>query len=345
MDRAAFVQSLLAFQYPTRIGHDHYESYFLRLHAPGADPRALWLRYTVLARAATPDTVRTELWGTYFDGTTTTPIAARQRIDTNRATLLANRQPWISVGGHALTPRRATGAIAGPPAMTWNLELHPSAHSPVTPYPYQWMYTAPFPKAKVVTPYPQCTVHGTVCLGDRCIPLDGWAGSLGHNWGRAHADRYRWIQCSHFTEHPDAYFEAAVARLRVGPCRLPPLAFFWLRVGDIVFPFNRLRSLINPPRASAPLAWAFTAHNGTHTLSGECRAVAPACVALPYESPNGAAPICINSSLAALQLRLFAGRGTTGTPIHTLTTPHHAALELLGPDTYGLPVRFSQHTD
>ncbi|MBI4237619.1 MAG: hypothetical protein HY696_04265 [Deltaproteobacteria bacterium] len=321
------------------MGRDHYESYFLRLHPPGTDRRALWLRYTLLARQAAPDMVRTELWGTYFDSTLPQPVALRHRTAINSTTLSADPHQWIAIDGHALTPRHATGAIAGPPAITWDLSLDPSPHPPVVPYPYQWMYRAPFPKAKVVTPYPHCIAHGTLCLGTQCIPIDGWEGSLGHNWGRAHAEQYRWIQCSHFIEHPDAFFEAAVAQLRIGPCSLPPLAFFWLRIGKQIFPFNQLHRLINHPRPSAPLAWVFVAHNGTHTVVGSAQATAVDCVALPYESPNGTTPACINASLAALTLQLYAGCDTTAAPLYTLTTPHHAALEILGRNTYGVPLR------
>ena len=56
-----------------------------------------------------------------------------------------------------------------------------------------WMYRAPLPKTKLLSPCPARRFGGRLGVGERQISLDGWHGMVGHNWGAEHAERWIWL--------------------------------------------------------------------------------------------------------------------------------------------------------
>lgn len=322
-------RDLRALQYGKQKEKDHYESYFLRSNAPDR-PEALWIRFTILVSKHRPDQVIAERWCTHFDGAAGAVVTAKARYTLVPDDILSSATDLIRFREGGLSLAEVDGAIVGDPAMAWQLRYVSAGESPLVPYPADWMYRAPFPKSKVVTPEPKCRISGTLIIGARYIELTDWIGSLGHNWGSAHADRYAWAQSCAFVEDASACFEGAVAYLKVGPVALPPLAFFVLRAGGTEYRFDRYRSLVNRPRRLDAQNWEFQAFNGTHTLVGVIAGAEETFVALAYESPNGRTAICRNNCLADSQLRLYRGRNVDGPPLIELTSNHKTALELLG---------------
>ena len=58
------------------------------------------------------------------------------------------------------------------------------------------------------------------------VELDvvGWRATVGHNWGREHAERWVWLHAAGFEDEPDAWLELAIARVRVGGALSPWIA-------------------------------------------------------------------------------------------------------------------------
>jgi hypothetical protein len=87
--------------------------------------------------------------------------------------------------------------------------------------PREWMYRAPVPRTKTLSPHPSTTFSGHVELDGRRIELDGWRGMVGHNWGAEHAERWIWTNGMGFDGFADAYLDAAIGRIKVGRFTTP----------------------------------------------------------------------------------------------------------------------------
>ena len=56
------------------------------------------------------------------------------------------------------------------------------------------------------------------------VDLDGWRGMVGHNWGAEHAERWIWMHGAGFEGHDDAWLDAGLGRIKVGPLTTPWIA-------------------------------------------------------------------------------------------------------------------------
>ena len=84
-----------------------------------------------------------------------------------------------------------------------------------------WMYRAPLPRTKLLSPAPAARFSGRLEVDGREIEVDGWRGMAGHNWGAQHAERWIWLHG--LTEDGD-WLDAAIGRVKVGPLTTPWVA-------------------------------------------------------------------------------------------------------------------------
>jgi hypothetical protein len=193
----------------------HYESYYLRATAPDR-PAAVWIRYTVHkdpGEAATGS-----LWCTVFDPERGEPLAVKQSFAVPRAA------EWIEIGGHRFGPGRATGAAEALGHQgAWDLRFD-GGSGPLHHLPAEWMYAAPLPRTKTLSPVCDARFDGSVELDGHGLDLDGWRGMVGHNWGAEHAERWIWLHGVNFEGAPDAWIDVAVGRITVGPLLTPWIA-------------------------------------------------------------------------------------------------------------------------
>ena len=137
------------------------------------------------------------LWFTLFD-------AEARRADCREGTFPADR----AIGRRRrLHPDRRRGARAGARTRarsrsegleaSWDLSFADDSE-PLRHLPYGWMYRAPLPRTKFLSPYPDARYSGRLEVGGREIELDGWPGMIGHNWGAEHAERWTWVQGAGF---------------------------------------------------------------------------------------------------------------------------------------------------
>ena len=56
------------------------------------------------------------------------------------------------------------------------------------------------------------------------MELDGWPGMIGHNWGAEHAERWIWMHGTAFDAQPDAWLDATIGRIKLGPWTTPWVA-------------------------------------------------------------------------------------------------------------------------
>ena len=74
------------------------------------------------------------------------------------------------------------------------------------------------------------------CSTARCVDVVGWRATVGHNWGREHAERWVWLHAAGFEDEPDAWLELAIARVRIGGALSP-----WIANGAVFFGGRRSR--------------------------------------------------------------------------------------------------------
>ena len=180
----------------------------------------MWIRHTVHKRPGEPMTA--SVWFTVFDAEADAPIATK--ITVPEAELSAPGGGYITVDGATFAPGAAQGRVdTDALSATWDL-TYEDANDPFKHLPYDFLYGAPLPKTKFLSPYPDTRYSGTVTVGDRVIELDGWPGMVGHNWGAEHAERWVWIQASELegvgTAKP-CWFDMAVGRIKIGPWTTP----------------------------------------------------------------------------------------------------------------------------
>jgi hypothetical protein len=292
----------------------HYESFFVRAVDP-EQPRAAWIRYTVHKR---PDVEPVgSLWCTLFDAEQDRPIAVKETRPGPQAT------DWITIGAATLGPGHAHGSASGQGReAAWELETA-GAEPPLRHLPREWLYRAPLPRTKLESPLPDATVSGWVEAGGRHVAVQGWRGMVGHNWGRAHAERWIWLHATAFADAPGTWLELVLARLRLAGRRTP-----WVANGALALDGRRLRLgglrhvrsidvRETPTEAEVALA-------GPGGVRVHAAVRSPQTVGWVYADPSGGAHQVAHGSIAALTLRVER----PGHPPLELATDHGAAYEL-----------------
>ena len=228
-----------------RLGTDHVESWFVRANDP-ASPRAVWVKATVLTKA--DGSSLSQAWCSLFDGDRTrayrldVPLAGAT-FDDGPAGLRAEVGPMtLGLAADAGASGGELGSGAG--GVRWDLgfdRVPGPLGRPMSLLPTQRLVDAPFPKNKLLTPFPLATFAGTVTWDDESWDLGGWTGMQGHNWGTAHSPEYAWGQCV-FADpagSPVAVVEGASGRIELGRRLSPLLSMLVVRSGDREYRFDR----------------------------------------------------------------------------------------------------------
>jgi hypothetical protein len=198
---------------PAKAGH--YESFYLKLCHP-VDPLGAWIRYTVHKRpGASP---KGSLWFTLFDRAAEEPRACKLTLPDP-----TSGGDWIRIGESRLGEGEASGEVRSDRGCdaAWELRFK-TAERPLFHLGRDWMYTAPLPKTKLLSPSPAARFEGTLSVDGREITVDNWGGMVGHNWGAQHAERWIWLHGFGFDGASDAtWFDAAIGRVKLGPVTTP----------------------------------------------------------------------------------------------------------------------------
>lgn len=294
----------------------HYESWFQRANHP-TDALAFWIRYTVFIPADGTRPARGELWAILFDAEEVVARKAEVPLadcDFSRDTI------DVRIGESTLDLEHCAGSIDD---VRWSLHYESPA-PPMLMLPER-LYSAGFPKAKLLVGSPLARYSGTLCVGEREISIDGWVGSQNHNWGSRHTDRYAWGQVAGFDDAPEVFFEAATAWLRFGPLWTPPLTVASVRIGDRVVQRVGMLQAVRAKALLEGFRWTFKTRGANTSIEATFQAPAQDFVALRYLNPPGGHKACLNSKLASCELAVRApGMGTL-----RYSTQHRAAFELL----------------
>jgi hypothetical protein len=303
-----------------------YESFFLRTFSPDA-PLGLWIRYTV--HKPPGEEPRGSLWFTRFDGRAARPF--QHKLTTPE--LSVPEGAWIAVDGAVLGPGRAEGRCG---EAAWSLRFH-SQEQELRHLTPDWLYRAPLPRTKLMSPAPAASFDGELRVGgEQPVELRGWPGMVGHNWGSEHAERWIWLSGAGFEDDPSAWLDVGLGRLKIGR-RMTP----WVANGVLSLDGRRHRL---GGLGAGRLAVEESAAGARLRLKGErglvvdatVRAEPQATAGWRYADPDGGEHDVINCSIAGLELDVSlppAGEH------RSLRTAHGGAYELgMRERDHGVPI-------
>ena len=300
----------------------HYESFYLKAGHPSM-PLAIWVRYTVHkqpGRAATGS-----LWFTFFDARAHGPRAVKTTI----AGPVAAPGSYLRVGDASISPGSARGRAEGQGRRaSWDLAFE-SAAAPLFHLPQGWMYRAPVPRTKLLTPYPEARFRGSVEIDGRALQLEGWRGMVGHNWGAEHAERWIWLHATGLDG--EGWLDVALGRVQVGRVTTP-----WIANGVLSLDGERQR-LGGPHRTrvtevrEAPDRCEFCLPGSDLTVQGVVAAARKDFAGWVYADPDGSEHHAVNCSVADMTLAV----SRPGQPPRTL--------EAVGSAVYELGMRETDH--
>ena len=300
-----------------------YESYFLRAVAPDRR-RAIWLRHTTHQQPGQPE--KGSVWLTLFDGEADAPVARKRTFDGPRR----GDGAYLRIAGSEIDATGVRGAFDDAEYdITFSGDGEGFRH-----LPREWMYRAPLPKTKLETPHPEIVLGGTVKAGDTEMSVDGWLGTVGHNWGTQHAERWIYLHGTAFADAPGAWLDLAIGRVRIGRLTTP-----WVANG-VVFAGGRRHRLGGPlgrPQVDEDaLRVDFSLRGKGLALKGSVHSPRAATVVYRYADPDLHEHHTAHCSLASMDLVLTHD----GQVPMRLSTPHAGCYELgMAETTHGLPVQ------
>jgi hypothetical protein len=315
---------------PVKAGH--YESFYLKLNRPDGGP-GVWIRHTVHKRPGEQPTCA--LWFVLFDAEAPGPRATKRQFGADR--LSAPAGAYIQIAEATLADGRASGRIETPAVTAvWELEFS-DQHEPFHHLPRDFLYRAPLPKTKFLSPYPDAVFTGHLEVDGERIDVNGWRGMIGHNWGAEHAERWVWVQGSGFDDRsPEDYFDMAVGRIKVGGRTTPWVGNAMLMLDGRQHRLGGFGHIPSTEVSELPTGASFSLKGRDLELSGSVSAPAKDFVAWVYADPVGPEHNTLNCSISDLELRVKLN----GAAAQTLKVGGAAAYEFGTRDTdHGIPVQ------
>jgi Tocopherol cyclase len=310
-----------AIRYDSERPRGHVESYFVKANdAEGR--RALWLKATIIASSTRPAHAMAEAWAVVFDRQGK-HVAVKESVPFAAASF-SREGLAVDIGKYLRFDSGGTrgGIGRGEHEVSWDLSWKRNGGALVH-FPVAKMYSGAFPKSKLVTPYPDLDISGSITVDGQKLDIKSWRGMQGHNWGRGHADLYAWGQCNRWDQDVDTMVEAVSARVRVGPVLTPLITMVCVRHEGKEYRLSRPRHLMRNRGEVHPRRWFFGAKERAIAVEGDFSAQTDDFVGLYYPNPDGQMTYCLNTKIAHGRVRIeLPGRE----PLD-LTT-HGAALEL-----------------
>lgn len=297
----------------------YYESRFIR--ANNADrAQALWLRSTLLLPTAGAPVA--DAWVMLFDPDGAGNRALKQPYPIDQSDF--QYDTWTArIGETTIDDNAACGTITGDRSARWDLQITRGDERPVKLLTERG-YKAKFPSAKTMVRHPLAGFDGTVELDDVRFQVDGWTGSVNHNWGRRHTPAYAFGQVCGFDDAPDSSLEIVTAHAGLGPVSLPAATLFVLRHDGREVAVRSVLATRHTRGEYRPFSWTFGARVDDVTLDGEITVDPHDVIGLTYTDTGGHSKYCYNSALATCRIRL-SGSGMTA----ELVAPRRAMFEIL----------------
>lgn len=295
----------------------YYESRFLRANAPEA-ARAVWLRETLLL--PTDGEPSADVWVMAFDPSG--HRAVRRSFPIDAADF--GDQDWTArIATTSLDDTAARGSV---PDARWDLAITPDGQDPVQVLTDR-AYLSRFPTAKTRVRHPLARFDGRLEVADLAVDIDGWTGSVNHNWGTRHTPAYAFGQVCGFDNAPDSTLEIVTAHAALGPMLLPGVTLFVFRHAGQEFAVRSIRGSLQTHGSYTPFAWTFGARVGEQMIQGEITTEPAEVIGLTYPDTHGGTKYCYNSAIATCRIQV-AGKAFDRAEL----VSHGAMFEILTDD-------------
>jgi hypothetical protein len=143
-------------------------------------------------------------------------------------------------------------------------------------------------------------VSGVLEVNGHRVGVDRWRGTVGHNWGTEHADRWVWLHAAGFGAAPRAWLELVLAQIKIGPVRSPWTAMGAFSPGDRLIPLGGLgrrpRVTAEPGRLTAEIPSPRARLDVTVTANDDHA------VAVAYADPPGGTRAVRHAVMATVEL-------------------------------------------
>lgn len=312
-------------------GAGHYESFYIKAASPGGGLGA-WIRHTVHKRpGAEPNA---SVWLTLFDADADGPLATKLTVPASELSVPGGG--YIRVDGATLRPGQASGRIAaGEHHASWDLGFDDPGEG-FHHLPYRFLYRAPLPRTKFLSPYPGARWSGRLTVDERRIDLDGWPGMIGHNWGSEHAERWVWIHGADFDGGGSGWFDMAVGRIKLGGRTTPWIGNAMLALDGERHRLGGAERIRSTNVSESPTSCDFSLAGKGITVRGRVASERKNFVAWVYADPVGPEHHTLNCSISDLELTVER----KGEPARRLSVTGAAAYEFGSRDTdHGIPLQ------
>ena len=236
----------------------YYESRFIRANDPDR-AQALWMRSTLLL--PTSGVPVADSWVMVFDPDGAGNRALKQPFPIDQSDY--EYDTWTArIGATSIDDRSAIGSVSGADrSARWDLQITPGDEAPVKLLTDRG-YKAKFPTAKTMVRHPLARFDGRVELDDVRVQVDGWTGSVNHNWGRRHTPAYAFGQVCGFDGAPGSSLEIVTAHAAVGPLSLPAATLLVLRHDGREVAVRSVLATRHTRAEYRPFSWSFGARVG-----------------------------------------------------------------------------------
>lgn len=278
----------------------YYESRYIRANHPDL-PQAVWLRETLLFPTAAEPVA--DVWVMVFDPDGAGNHALKEPYPVEMTDY--TDEPWSArIASTVLDDRSAHGVVTGGGrSARWDLRITPGSADPVRLLTDR-AYEARFPTAKTTVRDPLAQFDGQLELDDIRIVLDGWTGSVNHNWGTRHTPAYAYGQVCGFDNAPDSTLEMVTARAALGPLLTPAATLFVFRHAGEEFAVRSVLGSLSTHGRYRPFTWTFGGRVGERMIEGELVAEPSDVIGLTYTDTDGRPKYCYNSALATCRMQV-----------------------------------------
>ncbi|MFV9632947.1 hypothetical protein [Mycobacterium neumannii] len=304
----------------------YYESRYIRANHPDL-PQALWLRETLLLPTA--GVAVADVWVMVFDPDGAGNRALKEPYPIESADY--RYEDWTArIAATVLDDRSAEGVVTGGHRSgRWDLRITPGDEAPVRLLTDR-AYAARFPTAKTTVRHPLARFDGLLELDDVRLVLDGWAGSVNHNWGTRHTPSYAYGQVCGFDDAPETTLEIVTARAAFGPVLLPGVTLFVFRHAGQELAVRSIRGSLQTHGQYSPFTWTFGGRVADQMIEGEIVTQPSDVIGLTYTDTDGATKYCYNSAIASCRIQV-AGKAFERAE---LTANRRAMFEILTNDRH-----------
>ena len=278
----------------------YYESRYIRANHP-EQPQALWLRETLLLPTAGGPVA--DVWVMVFDPEGEGNRAVKQPYPIDAADYEYDN--WTArIGATSIDDRSAQGVVTGGThSARWDLRITPGSDAAVKLLTER-AYKARIPTAKTTVRHPLAQFDGQVELDDARLVLDGWTGSVNHNWGTRHTPAYAFGQVCGFDDAPDSSLEIVTARAAVGPVLTPAATLFVFRHAGQEFAVRSILGSLQTHGRYRPFSWSFGARVRDQMIEGEMVVDNSDVIGLTYTDTDGGSRYCYNSAIATCRMQV-----------------------------------------